>query len=82
MDVYNILTIEINAEDLRNAATNGGKVIPLAPNTRSINIKGIVQTLKEPEKSKKELAKPENEPENATKPEDTVPALGGLPVAG
>jgi hypothetical protein len=51
MDVYNILTIEINAEDLRNAATNSGKMIPLAPNTRSVNIKGIVQTTKEPEKS-------------------------------
>jgi hypothetical protein len=45
MEIYNILTIEINAEDLRASATNGGKVIPLAPNTRSVNIKGIVQTV-------------------------------------
>jgi hypothetical protein len=75
LDVYNILTIEITAEDLRAAATNSGKMIPLAPNTRSVNIKGIVQTLKEPTKSEKE-------PEKVTKPEDTVPPLGGLPVAG
>jgi hypothetical protein len=82
MEIYNILTVEINAEDLRSAATNGGKVIPLAPNTRSINIKGIVQTLKEPTKSEKEPEKSEKEPEKVTKPEDTVPPLGGLPVAG
>jgi hypothetical protein len=68
MDVYNILTIEITAEDLRSAATNGGKVIPLAPNTRSVNIKGIVQTPVAVEK--------------VTKSDDPVPALGGLPVVG
>jgi len=48
LDVFNILTIKINAEDLRDAATNGGKVIPLAPNTRSVNIIGIVQSVEPP----------------------------------
>jgi hypothetical protein len=68
MDVYNILTIELNAEDLRSSATNGGKVIPLAPNTRSVNIKGIVQTSAPAEKG--------------TTSDDRVPALGGLPMVG
>jgi hypothetical protein len=45
VQVYNICIVEFDEQDLKNAATNGGKVIPLAPNTRSVNIKGIVQTV-------------------------------------
>jgi len=48
MDAYNILVIEMNAEDLQRAAMNGGLNIPLSPQTRLVNIKGMLQTKEGP----------------------------------
>jgi len=49
VDTYNIRIVELSAEDLQRAATNGGLNIPLSPETRLVNIKGSLQT-KEPPK--------------------------------
>jgi hypothetical protein len=54
MIVYNIAVVELDERDLQRAATNGGLTIPLAPDTRSINFKGMLQNTKEPEKSTKQ----------------------------
>jgi hypothetical protein len=47
VDTFNIRVIELTTEDLQRASINGGLVVPMSPDTRSVNIKGIMQA-KEP----------------------------------